>query len=237
MRKVAHFIADHWQLLGLATLIALLWQTDFILPLRILTVFLHELSHALMVILTGGEVLSLSINANEGGLVTARGGSPFWIASAGYLGSLCIGAALFVLALRTDWDRAILAIFGALTLVIGVLYVREPFALVFTLATGVLMILSSRYLSLDVNDMILRTIGLSSMMYAPLDIFDDTIRRSYLRSDARILAEHFGGTTMIWGALWLLISLGVIALTLRYSLGASSNIRLKKRPVQDQPPL
>ncbi|MCH2068410.1 M50 family metallopeptidase [Shimia sp.] len=229
MRSPNAFFRNHWQLLTLTLLITLLWNTDVLLPLRILTVFLHELSHAVAAIVTGGEVLSLSVSPNEGGLVTARGGSPFWITSAGYLGSLLIGAALFVLALRTHWDRTILAVFGVITLLVAAFYVRDLFALGFALATGAAMLLASHYLSLDINDMILRTIGISSIIYAPLDIFDDTIRRAHLRSDARILAEQVGGSTLFWGGLWLVISLGVIALTLRYGLPQNSNITLRRQ--------
>jgi len=67
------------------------------------------------------------------------------------------------------------------------------------------------------------------MIYAPLDIFDDTIRRAHLRSDARILAEQVGGSTMLWGGLWLLISVAVIAITLRYGLPQNSNITLPRQ--------
>lgn len=229
MRAFRSFLRGHWQLLTLTLLITLLWNTNALLPLRILTVFLHELSHALAAIVTGGEVLSLSINPNEGGLVTTRGGSPFWISSAGYLGSLLIGAALFVLALRTDWDRAILAGFGMITLAVATFYVRDFFALGFTLATGAAMLAASRYMSLEFNDMVLRVVGVSSMIYAPLDIFDDTIRRAHLRSDARILAEQVGGSTLLWGGLWLVISVGVIVLTLRYGLPQNSNIQRRLR--------
>ena len=229
MRSLSTFVSNHWQLLTLTLLITLLWKTDVLLPLRILTVFLHELSHAVAAIVTGGQVLSLSVSPNEGGLVTALGGSPFWITSAGYLGSLLIGAALFVLALRTHWDRTILAVFGVITLLVAAFYVRDLFALGFTLATGIAMLMASRYLSLDINDMILRTIGISSIIYAPLDIFDDTIRRAHLRSDARILAEQVGRSTLLWGGLWLVISLGVIVLTLRYGLPQNSNITLRQK--------
>ncbi|WP_294220709.1 M50 family metallopeptidase [uncultured Shimia sp.] len=229
MRALRTFISNHWQLLTLTLLITLLWNTDVLLPLRILTVFLHELSHAVAAIVTGGEVLGLSVSPNEGGLVTARGGNPFWITSAGYLGSLLIGAALFILALRTHWDRTIIAMFGLITLLVAAFYVRDLFALGFTLATGAAMLLASLYLSLEINDMILRTIGISSMIYAPLDIFDDTIRRAHLRSDARILAEHVGGSTLFWGGLWLVISMGVIVLTLRYGLPQNSNINRRRR--------
>ncbi|OED47108.1 hypothetical protein AB838_17675 [Rhodobacteraceae bacterium (ex Bugula neritina AB1)] len=227
MRTAGRFLKGHWQLLCLTLAIAALWQTPALLPLRILTVFLHELSHATATLLTGGEVVSLSINPYEGGMVVSRGGSRFLGLSAGYTGSLLIGSALFIIALRTDWDRKVLALFGAITLAVAVFYVRDMFALGFTLAAAALMLAASRYLSLNINDMILRLIGVSSMIYAPLDIWDDTIARSDLQSDARMLAEEFGGATMLWGGIWLAISLGVIWFTLRHGLGRTSNIPLR----------
>ncbi|MCB4456381.1 M50 family metallopeptidase [Leisingera sp. McT4-56] len=227
MRAAGRFLKGHWQLLCLTLLIAALWQTPALLPLRILTVFLHELSHAAMTLLTGGDVVSLTVDPYEGGMVVSRGGSRFLTLTAGYTGSLLIGSALFVIALRTDWDRRVLAIFGVLTLAVAAFYVRDLFALGFTLATGALMLAASRYLSLNINDMILRMIGVSSIIYAPIDIWDDTIARSYLRSDARMMAEEFGGATMLWGGIWLAISLGVIWLTLRHGLGRTSNIPLR----------
>ncbi|MFT6073403.1 MAG: hypothetical protein ACJAZ1_000309 [Yoonia sp.] len=61
----------------------------------------------------------------------------------------------------------------------------------------------------------------------PFDIFSDTIARANLRSDARMLAEEFCGTTQMWGALWLLISVAVIVCCLRNGLGRSSNLKLR----------
>ena len=58
------------------------------------------------------------------------------------------------------------------------------------------------------------------MLYVPIDIFSDTLARSALRSDARILSEYLGGTTMFWGALWLLISAMVIPAALYLGLKA-----------------
>jgi len=82
----------------------------------------------------------------------------------------------------------------------------------------------AKWLSHAVNDLALRVIGLSSMIYVPYDIYDDTIRRPHLRSDAHMLAHEVGGGTMLWGGLWLIISLVVIAAALRYMLGQASNV-------------
>ncbi|MEQ9673608.1 MAG: M50 family metallopeptidase, partial [Roseovarius indicus] len=70
----------------LVGLIALLWQTPVVMPLKLLVVFLHELSHAVATVLTGGSVVGMSLDPMQGGSVTARGGWRFVILSAGYLG-------------------------------------------------------------------------------------------------------------------------------------------------------
>jgi len=202
-----------------------LWQTPAVLPLKLLVVFFHEASHAVAIIATGGEVVTLSVSSDQGGFVLSRGGNRFVALTAGYLGSLVVGLGLLMAATRTIADRKVMAICGAMTLLIAGLYVREVFALAFGFGTGAVMLLMARYLGHHANDLGLRVIGLASLIYVPYDIFSDTIARSDLRSDARMLAEEFGGTTVMWGGIWLVISLAIIGWCLRYGLGRSSNPR------------
>lgn len=228
MRALSRVFQGHWQLMALCALIFALWPTDVVYPLRLLIVFLHELSHALAVILTGGEVVSLTVNTMEGGEVLARGGNRFLTLSAGYVGSLLIGVLLLLTAVNTRADRFAMAILGALILAVALLYISEPFAVIFSILTAAAMLAAAAWLSHEINDLILRVIGLTSMIYVPYDIFSDTIARAHLYSDARMLAEEFGGTTMFWGGLWLAISLAVIVASLRYGLGGHSNIRFRR---------
>lgn len=221
-------LRGHWQLLLLLALVFGLWQTPAIIPLKILIVFLHEFAHAAMTVLTGGEVISLSVSANQGGEVWSRGGNRFLILTAGYLGSLLFGMALLLAALRTHADRTVMAAFGALMILVALLYVRSGFAFAFCVGTGAGMLAIARFLPRDVNDLILRVIGLTSIIYVPYDIFSDTIARSSLQSDARMLAEEFGGATIMWGGLWLIISLVVIWFAVQRGLGPSSNIAIPK---------
>ncbi|EBA12112.1 M50 family metallopeptidase [Roseobacter sp. CCS2] len=220
-------LKGHWQLFLLTAAVFAFWQTTALVPLKILIVFFHEASHAIATVLTSGEVVSLSVSADQGGLVLSRGGSRFWTLTAGYLGSLLIGVALLIAATKTKLDRQVMALTGVIILIIAGFYVREAFALAFTTATGLVMIAAAVILNHNINDMILRVIGLTSMIYVPFDIFSDTIARSNLRSDARMLAEEFGGTTVMWGGLWLVISLVIIGWSLRYVLGRSSNLTLR----------
>ena len=223
------WLRGHWQLLALTALVAALWNTPAILPLKILVVFLHELSHGLAAWATGGEVISFDLTPDQGGTAYTRGGNRIAILTAGYLGSLLCGAALLLAGLNTRADRAITAALGLSLIAITLIYMRGLFPLAFGLATGAALLALAKYLPHEASDLVLRLIGLTSLIYVPLDIFSDTIARAHLRSDAAMLAEHLGGSTQFWGGLWLLISLATILACLRYGLGANSNLRLPRK--------
>ena len=205
-------------LLALLILVFALWPTPFLAPLKTLVVFFHEASHALTAVATGGVVIEMEIDQNQGGHVRSVGDIRLLTLSAGYLGSLLWGALIFLVTVFTDKDRLISALLGVLILVIAAWFMRNLYGLGFTMATGAGLIALSRWGSEAVNDFVLRIIGLTSMSYAPLDIWSDTIDRSHLRSDARMLAEEFGGATVMWGGIWIAISVGMIIWVARISL-------------------
>ena len=218
------FGKEHWQLLLIAIVIFIFWDTRAVWPLKMLVVFFHELSHAIAVVLTGGRVESITLNALQGGVTRFTGGSLFVSASAGYVGSLLFGVLLFVIAVRTHWDRLVVMALGIIMAGVAILVMRQMFALGFTIIFAGGLILSAKFLPLIFNDLVLRVVGLTSLMYAPYTIISDTLRRSYLRSDARIIAETYGGPTIMWGLIWLAISVAVLFATFRWGLKGSSNI-------------
>ena len=221
-------IKGHWQLILITVLVFALWRTPVVLPLKILVVFFHEIAHGLAAVVTGGSIDSINLHANQGGVTLTRGGNILAIVSAGYLGSLLIGVVLFVLAVRSRWDRAMMAALGVLLLAITGLYARDSFVVLFGLGTGVAMVLSAWKLPAVVNDLGLRVIGLASMIYVPYDIVSDTLLRSDSRSDAAQLARLTFGSGQMWGIIWLLLALAVIGACLRFGLGRGSNFVLKK---------
>ena len=78
-----------------------LWNTIVIKPLKIFSVFLHELGHSLMAVIFGHGIAGFRINFNESGyaLTLPRDGfSAFMIANGGYLGSVLF--ALLILRLK-----------------------------------------------------------------------------------------------------------------------------------------
>ncbi|MFT6786226.1 MAG: hypothetical protein ACJATG_002234, partial [Dinoroseobacter sp.] len=78
-------LKGHWQLILITIAVFALWSTPLALPLKILVVFLHELSHGLAAVLTGGSIEAISLSAQQGGHAITRGGNGFIILSAGYL--------------------------------------------------------------------------------------------------------------------------------------------------------
>ncbi len=197
-------------LLAIVAAVWLLWDTSIILPLKILVVFFHELSHGLMAIVTGGEIVRIEVVHQEGGLCVSRGGNRFLILSAGYIGSLCWGGLLLVLAARSNYDRSVSAALGVLLIAATLWWVRPlaSFGFVFGLFTGSALLAVGYYLSHQVNDVLLKVLGLTSCLYALLDIKSDILDRPHLKSDAAMMAEEFGMPTQFWGLLWAVIAIG-----------------------------
>jgi len=206
--------ADVILLSTLSAALLFFWDSPALVPLKILIVLFHELSHALMTIVTGGEVVSMTLSGDQGGAVLSRGGNRFLTLSAGYLGSLLFGCGLYLLARGSKRDAlwsGMLALVLALT---ALIFTRNLFGFVFSLGAAIAVGLLARFGGASANDIVLKAVGLASMLYVPADIVSDTLSRSHLRSDARMLAEEFGGFTQMWGVLWLVIAVVAIAGTL-----------------------
>lgn len=229
--RLKAFCIGHWQLFALTALVFALWQTPVVVPLKILVVFFHEAAHAFMAIATGGEVISIEVNARQGGVMWSAGGNRFLVSTAGYLGSLLIGVGLFLAALKSGADRAILFGLGLVLAILAALYIRDVFSLVFTLGTACIAFLVAAFLPSAVSDLLLRVIGLASMLYVPWDTAVDTIfytgfRPPGMMSDAASIAAQVGGTEALWGAIWVAISIVVLLFVAVVALRSPSNIHL-----------
>lgn len=194
------------------TALWLLWDSPVVYPLRVFVVLLHEVSHAAAAVATGGSVERIVLDPREGGACYCPGGNAFLTLSAGYLGSLLWGT-LLITAAQSRRVRAdlLVGIIGGIVLVLTALYLRSAFAIVFGIAFGLSLILSARKLSGGVNHMLLLALGLTSALYAVLDIKSDVIDRPELPSDAHMLSEITGVPTVAWGVIWTVLALAVLA--------------------------
>jgi hypothetical protein len=202
----------------LLSLIIYFWDHTVLYPFKLLVVFFHETSHALATIFTGGEVKDFVVIQQQGGYVVSDGGNRFIILNSGYLGSLAWGLVIYVFAVMNKFNKVLMVALGIIIGIITIMFVSNLFALVFGLVITAVMILIGIYVPVKINNFILRLIGLTSMVYVPLDILSDTIYRSHLKSDAQMLADEFGGATIIWGSVWLFLSIFLLFLCLRWTL-------------------
>lgn len=189
--------------------IGFLWNTVFVYPLKIFVVFMHEVSHGLAAVATGGSIVEIQINPQQGGHALTQGGSRFWTLTAGYLGSLLWGGLILLLAARTRLDKAISILIGIGMVAISIGFGESTFTYLFGIGFGVVLVAIGFYLPEVINDWVLRIIGVTSCLYAILDIKSDVLDRTHLRSDARMLSELTGIATEIWGVLWILIAIGL----------------------------
>lgn len=189
--------------------IGFLWNTPVVYPLKIFVVFMHEVSHGLAAMATGGRIVEIQINPQQGGHALTQGGSRFWTLTAGYLGSLLWGGLILLLAARTQFDKAISILIGIGMVAISIGFGESAFTYLFGIGFGVVLVAIGFYLPETVNDWILRIIGVTSCLYAILDIKSDVLDRANLRSDARMLSEVTGIATEIWGVLWIIIAIGL----------------------------
>jgi len=196
--------------LGIAVLVLALWDSFVVYPFRIFVVFLHEISHGLAAVLTGGAIESIGLSFDEGGVCRTRGGSAFLILNAGYLGSLLWGATFLVLGERRTRARTVIGLIGAFTLVVTLVYVRTLFGFGYgVLAASALLAVATR-LRPAASELLLAAIGATSALYAVWDVASDVLFRHSNESDAAAIAQLTGIPAIVWGVLWIAVSLGVL---------------------------
>jgi hypothetical protein len=204
----------------LAAVVYAFWSTVFVWPLRLFVVLLHEVSHGLAAVATGGRIVAIELSPAEGGLCTTAGGWAVVVLSAGYVGSALWGALFLVVGFcgRPRAHRALTALLGAALVLLTLVYVRSAFGFVYGLAAGVLLAGVARWLPDGASSFVLRLLGVTSLLYAPWDIVSDLILRSVPASDASALARMTGVPSLAWGVAWLVASVAVGALALRKSV-------------------
>lgn len=195
-----------------------LWYTPAVYPLKIFVVLLHEVSHGAALLATGGVVDAITLDPYQGGVTYGRGGSRILTLSAGYLGSLLWGTLLVVLShARRVSPTWIVATVGGAVAALTLVYVRNLFGLGFGLLFGLGLVLAARSLPELWNRRVLLILGLTSCLYAILDIKSDVLDRPGLQSDAAMLAEVTGVPTVVWGVLWIAVALGVSTALFRWA--------------------
>ncbi|KAF7322539.1 hypothetical protein HMN09_00032400 [Mycena chlorophos] len=191
--------------------IGILWHVPvlnkIIYPFKLLTVGFHEMSHALMGVLTCATIHSIELDPDEGGATSMSGGIPWLTLPAGYLGSSFIGACLIACGFDTNASKVA-------SLVVGVFWIftlwwarRNLLTWGLILAMAGLIVLFWLVADSVVLRFFVLFIGVMSCLYCIWDIIDDTIARKVNSSDASAFARICGCCpSQVWGVIWLIVA-------------------------------
>jgi hypothetical protein len=197
--------------LALGLLFVVFFDTAAAYPFRLFVVFLHEVSHGLAAVLTGGRIVSIGLSADEGGVCVTQGGAPFVVLNAGYLGSMLWGALFLLLGARKRSAAPVVGAVGVFSVLAALVYVRTPFGFAYVLAVGLAFLLVAAKLPPGASELLLAAVGAMSVLYAPADIASDVVLRHSQASDASALARLTAVPAVVWGVAWIAASLAVLA--------------------------
>ncbi|NJL33534.1 MAG: hypothetical protein HC893_06335 [Chloroflexaceae bacterium] len=137
--------------LVLGLLSVMLWRAPMIgwifYPFHLFGTFIHELSHGLAAILTGGEFRRFRVDYDLSGRAWSAGGIGWIISSAGYVGSALFGGFLMIITAHAVSARTVLALLGVALGVLCLIFVRNWFGIFSGLAIAGLLILAAERLN------------------------------------------------------------------------------------------
>jgi hypothetical protein len=225
--------------------VILLWKTTVIKPLKIFTVFLHELGHSLMAVIFGNGIEGFRINFDESGYALTLPKnelSAFIIANGGYLGSVFF--ALLILKLKnTSVRKYILGASAIILLGVSIAYGKSIFTIIYAAVFAGFVLLLYMMKKDKLNDWVIDILGISSAAYAVYDTFVDTILLQINHklgliagwggeqpvTDAVILERMTHVPAVVWGIIWLIIACVAVYTAITGKKRTSSSSRGKKK--------
>ena len=182
-------------------------------PFTLMATWFHEMSHGLMMIVTGVGFEKLEIFADSSGLAHGKGqAGPFargLIACAGYMGTAIAGGLLIVMGRSARTTRISLACLGLALGLSALLWIANPFAWNAALIGMAFFLFVAALPHTWFSDVTLSLIGAQACMHALLDVRvlfrSDLIinGRRVSDSDAHAMAKASFGGPRLWAVVWL----------------------------------
>ena len=193
------------------------WAPILLYPFRLFTTWVHECGHALMTVLVGGQVTSITIAPDGSGLteslIPAGRITEGLVASSGYLGAATVGCLLLAATRIEKRAHLILAGLGACMVLTLVFWMRNLFGAGVVLAWGATLIALARR---GIGDGPRFLLSLLAIQVALNSVYD--IRVLFLidraPTDAMTMARLFLLPPGLWAAGWMLVSVAMLGATL-----------------------
>ncbi len=211
-------------LAALALLLIGLWQVPWlgwlVYPFCVFGTFVHELSHGLAAIATGGDFLRFAISPDLSGVAHSAGGWRVVVASAGYIGSAVFGGVLLVLHARLLSSRTLLFGLGLVFGVLCLLFVRNLFGVAAGLVITAALVVSAAKLSLAARDLLVDVLALQLILdgYDSLFTVFALARDASVSSDAQTMADLTWLPATWWAVIWMLVSTVILFGALRLAV-------------------
>ena len=202
-------------LLAIVVAGAVFWNSPALLPFKLLSVMGHETGHALSSLIVGGSVDRVTLRLDESGACLSRIPDGFFarviVYSAGYVGSAIISVLLLVLSFRFNARRMMLAAACGWLALMGLIYARDGFTLLFALVMAAFFGAGAKWLPDALVGALNLFIASFTALYAVMDLKDD-LWNSAVRSqsDAQLLANLTIVPAIVWAAVWTVVSVGVL---------------------------
>jgi Peptidase M50B-like len=161
-------------------------KSVFTKPLRLLTTFMHEFSHALACWATGGDVKAIQVYNNEGGVTHYAGGWRWAIIPAGYVGA-SITAMIFVIMSGGRKTATVAAILFVAALVASLCYSPNRTMVYLNLSYALIIVtclLLEWFVFTPLLQFVILFLGVFAGIAAIADIHSDTVVRTVEGSDA-----------------------------------------------------
>lgn len=214
-------------------------------PLNQFATLVHEFGHAIVCVLTGGHVDSLTIvadGAGHGGLTHSFGGFQFFSIQAGYLGTAVFGSLLVYLSQFHKLSKGILIGIGSIIGLASIFFIAPGLLSAsfvqsfFSLLWAVAMAAATIYAGLKLKDSNANLLVLFLAIYTAMDslraisiVLSAAMFGSTVWSDATVMEQMFVLPAVFWSFLWATLSAVMLGTTVwfTYGLGAVKTKRIK----------
>ncbi|GAA5823205.1 hypothetical protein JCM11251_007523 [Rhodosporidiobolus azoricus] len=207
-----------------AVVITILWNVPYVhwvlYPWKMLVIAFHEFSHAAAGCCTGAKVKSITLDPREGGCTMMAGGVGAVTLPAGYLGSSLVGALLVFCGFDVVASKVASIVVGVCFL-LTLWWGKKDWLTIVTILLATGFIVACWFIAHGAAlRFYLLFLGVMNSLYSLYDICDDLIFRKVNESDASVFAKRYGGSSVCWGVVWLIISLALLACAIVAGLAA-----------------
>lgn len=191
-------------------------------PFKMFVTYLHEASHGLMAIATGGSINSFTMQTDTSGLTYSTGGIRILIISAGYLGSSFWGALLLMASFEKNIEKKVLTALSLFFFIFTFAFARNFVSIFSGLFFGFSMLILKKIKYTPFLTTFLAFLSVQCCFQSFKDIIDLVILSKYnIRTDAVSMSYEISNGVIppiVFALLWGAVSLAFFIFALKISL-------------------